>query len=282
MATKTLTAAYLSKLSNANHDGVTQQICDRLQQSKVSNPMLTEAVTAVAAARQKEDDAYRRYSGKDFVSDDLKAADLLEDKYMSAVRNVLNGLLYLPESEPMYRKAQMALQLFKDFNFSTSDGLEAEARKTINMVQQWREAKEYTLAELGIEEWVNKANAQAEEVVKLVAQRVENESTKVKGELVDARKATEEAIRKAYDVINALNVLQPSMELTELTSLLFSIEDRARLYYLPGGKTGGGNPTPNPTPGDGDGDGGGEDGDGGDGGDDDDDAPTVPPGSSGW
>lgn len=282
MATKTLTAAYLSKLSNANHDGVTQQICDRLQQSKVSNPMLTEAVTAVAAARQKEDDAYRRYSGKDFVSDDLKAADLLEDKYMSAVRNVLNGLLYLPESEPMHRKAQMALQLFKDFNFSTSDGLEAEARKTINMVQQWREAKEYTLAELGIEEWVNKANAQAEEVVKLVAQRVENESTKVKGELVDARKATEEAIRKAYDVINALNVLQPSMELTELTSLLFSIEDRARLYYLPGGKTGGGNPTPNPTPGDGDGDGGSEDGDGGDGGDDDDDAPTVPPGSSGW
>ena len=29
MAQKTLTTSYLVKLSNANHDGVTQQICDR-------------------------------------------------------------------------------------------------------------------------------------------------------------------------------------------------------------------------------------------------------------
>ncbi len=31
MAQKTLTTSYLAKLSNANHDGVTQQIDDRLQ-----------------------------------------------------------------------------------------------------------------------------------------------------------------------------------------------------------------------------------------------------------
>ena len=138
MAQKTLTTSYLTKLSNANHDGVTQQIDDRLQGLETENAMLVQAATAVHAARVAEDTAYKRYSGKDFVSDDLKAADRLEDQYMSTVKNVLGGLLYLPETEPMRRKAQLAAQLFKDSQFSTSDGFEAEARKVVNMVQPWR------------------------------------------------------------------------------------------------------------------------------------------------
>lgn len=254
MATKTLTSSYLSRLTNANHDGVTRQINDRLQEAKVANPMYAELVKAVSDARQKEDDAYRRYSGKDFVSDDLKAADELEDKYMKAIRNFLRAFLDLPQTEPIYRKAQMAEQLFKDFKFSTTDGYEAEASKTVNMVQQWKAATEYTLEELNIGEWVDKANTQANKVLSLITQRVKNESMKVKGELADARQATDEAIRKVYDVLNALAVLQPSTELSELLSLLFSIEDRARMYYLPGGKTEGGNPVPNPSQPDGGGD----------------------------
>ena len=264
MAIKTLTTSYLSRLTNANHDGVTQQILNRLQEAKVENQMFKEATKAVADARQKEDDAYRRYSGKDFVSDDLKAADELEDKYMMAIHYILRGLLHLPETEPIYRKAQMAEQLFKDFQFTTREGMEAEARKTINMVQQWKAAKEYTLKELGIDEWVGKANEQANQVMACIAQRVENESMKVKGEMADARKATDEAIERAYGVVNVLNDFSPSTALTELISLLFSIEDRARMYYMPGGKVDGGNPVPNP---------------GGDGGadDEDEDMSGTPP-----
>jgi len=247
MATRTLGTSYLMRLTNANHDGVTQQIDDRLQAFETDNQMLTAAVAGVHQARLAEDAAYRRFSGKDFASDDLKAADQLEDKYMSAVHAILNGLLYLPESEPMRRKAQLAVQLFKDFGFSTNDGIEAEARKTVNMVQQWSRASEYTLVELGIQEWVEKAHQQALQVLSLVAQRVENESAKVKGELAAARKQTDEAIRKAYDVLNALAVLQPSNELTQLLSLLFGIEDRAKLYYISGGKVSG-DDKPTPTP----------------------------------
>lgn len=33
----------------------------------------------------------------------------------------------------MRRKAQQARQVLKDFNFSTSDGFEAEARKVLNL-----------------------------------------------------------------------------------------------------------------------------------------------------
>ena len=248
MAQKTLTTSYLAKLSNANHDGVTQQICDRLRDFETENQMLIQAVNGVHTARQAEDTAYRRFSGKDFASDDLKKADRQEDQYMSTIKNVLGGLLYLPETEPMRRKAQLAAQLFKDFQFSTSDGFEAEARKTLNMVQQWTAATDYTLQELGIQEWVTKARQSANNVLQLVSVRVENESAKVKGELADARKATDAAIRQAYDVLNALAVLQPTAELTQLIQTLFGIEERAKLYYISSGKTSGDDPKPEPEP----------------------------------
>ena len=239
MAQRILTTSFLTRLSNANHDGVTQQDCDRLTGFQTDNAALTAAVQGVVAARQVEDKAFKRFSGKDFASDDLKKEDALEDKYMSATLAILNGLLFLPDTEPIYRKAQLARQVFKDFSFSTSAGFEAEARLVLNMAQQFQSATEYTLAELGIETWMQKAVAQANKVLNLVTVRVDNESAKVKGELAEARKQTDEAIRKAYDILNALNVLQPSAELTQLINVLFSIEDRAKLYYISGGKTSG-------------------------------------------
>jgi len=157
MANKNLTTNYLTRLSNANHDGVTQQINDRFAEFETDNQMFIVARQAVHQARQGEDTAFKRFSGKDFASDDLKREDALEDKYMSTVHNVLNGLLYLPDTEPLRRKAEMAVQLFKDFNFHVSDGFEAEAHKVLNMAQQWQAATDYTLAELGIQEWVEKA-----------------------------------------------------------------------------------------------------------------------------
>ena len=248
MANRILTTSFFARLSNANHDGVTQQCCDRLTGFTTDNSPLTIAIQQVLAARQVEDVAFRHFSGKDFASEDLKKEDGLEDKYMSTILGILNGLLNLPETEPLYRKAQLARQVFKDFNFSTSSGFEAEARNVLNMAQQWQAATEYTLAELGIGEWVNKAVAQANKVLNLVTVRVDNESAKVKGELAAARKATDEAIRKVYDILNALNVLQPSAELTQLINVLFSIEDRAKLYYISGGKLNGNSGTGTTTP----------------------------------
>lgn len=49
MAQKTLTTSYLSKLANANHDGVTQQIDDRLQAFETENTMLIQAAAGVHA-----------------------------------------------------------------------------------------------------------------------------------------------------------------------------------------------------------------------------------------
>jgi hypothetical protein len=157
MAKKTLTTSYLAKLSVANHDGVTQQIDDRFAAYETENQMFLAAAAEVHAARQAEDIAYKRFSGKDFASEDLKKEDRLEDQYMSTIRAMLNAQALLPDTEPLKRKAEVAVQVFKDFNFSTNDGFEAEARKTVNMVQEWQTPDKYDLAGLGIETWVLKA-----------------------------------------------------------------------------------------------------------------------------
>lgn len=140
-------------------------------------------------------------------------------------------------SEP---SAELARQVFRDFHFSTTDGFEAEARKTVNMYQEWTTPGKYDLDALAVRPWMEKAYEQAQKVLGLVAVRVDNESAKVKGELATARRATDEAIRKAYDVVNALSVLAPTAELTALTTVLLGIEERAKLYYISGGKTSGG------------------------------------------
>ena len=112
-------------------------------------------------------------------------------------------------------------------------------------------------------------------MLQLVTVRVDNESAKVKGELAAARKQTDEAIRRAYDILNALAVLQPTQELTQLVTVLFGIEDRAKLYYISGGKNGGDKPTPTPDGGTSDG-GGSSDGGSQDGGSDGDVTPVTP------
>lgn len=49
---------------------MTQQIDDRLAELETENQMLIDARQAVHTARHNEDVVYRRYSGKDFASDD--------------------------------------------------------------------------------------------------------------------------------------------------------------------------------------------------------------------
>ena len=68
---------------------------DRLQGFETDNLMLLQAVSGVHTARQGEDTAYRRYSGKDFASDDLKG---------SASREQSQACLSYAEAQPAFAR----------------------------------------------------------------------------------------------------------------------------------------------------------------------------------
>ena len=92
------------------------------------------------------------------------------------------------------------------------------------------------------------AAAQAAQQVRyLLGERAKTKGEFVKGELKAARRQTDLAIADLYRVINAMNDLMPSAELTALITQLKGFERYAREYLLPKGK-GGDEPEPEPAP----------------------------------
>ena len=237
---------FLLRLNLANHDGVTAQIDDAVAAFETENPILIQARTALHTARLEEDDIYHRYSAKDFTSDDLKNEKHDLCKTATTIRGSMKALTHLPDSQAeMRRVGELAFQKFADFNFSTSDGCEACARKIINMKQEWTTQQE-ALTTLGIWQWITLAGQQAITVLNLIEQRVLHEAAKEKGAMQAARKKTDAAVKDLYEVINSMNTMMPSDALTELTRHLHSIEERAKLYYI--SSPSGDEPEPTPTP----------------------------------
>ncbi len=234
MSSNLLPISYLARLPMANHDGVGEQIYQLLLGYHTENQKLIDAIQRVGTARTNEYNVYKRFRGKDYTSEDLKREDQLLKNYIVTVKAEIKGLLHLPPTEPMRRKGELALQIFKDFRFSINDGYEAKARKVINMMQEWEASTDYTLSELAVQEWAGKALVQAQKVTQLVAQRVLNDSKKVRGEVAAARKATDEAIKAAYRRLEAIYELEPTDEMAQLFNHLRGIEKRARQWYING------------------------------------------------
>ena len=76
-------------------NGMSRSTSGRLLPKGRKNQMLIQAAAAVHTARQKEDAAYRRFSGKDFASDDLKG---------SASRMQSQACLCYAEAQPAFAR----------------------------------------------------------------------------------------------------------------------------------------------------------------------------------
>ena len=94
----------------------------------------------------------------------------------------------------------------------------------------------------------------------LLALRFDELSSRVVGELKEARANTDAAVKQVYQIVNSLQILMPSPEITALAQKLKAIEDYAKQYYLKSSTSSdGGEPTPTPDGGSSD-DGGSDDG----------------------
>lgn len=229
-----LTISYLGKLTVAEHDGIARQILGKLQGSSLSNELFTQSLNGYATCVQAEDDAYT-HSLKDFNTDRLKAEDDIVDAYVKAVRAILNGYSLLPESEAKHQPAVELLQVFKDYNFNPSDSYTAESDKIRNMNQVFQ-PRIADLQALGIAEYWAQAVTHAATVEQLLSQRFDDIAARVVGELKTARANTDEALKRVYEVLTAMNVMMPSTELNNLIAQLEAIESYAIQYYLGGKK----------------------------------------------
>ena len=79
MENPTLPTNWLAALSNANHDGTTQQIDDAVGYFETENPVFLQKAQAVHQARVQEDDVWQK-SQVDPVVKQLQAADKRQDR----------------------------------------------------------------------------------------------------------------------------------------------------------------------------------------------------------
>lgn len=243
-----LLAGYLGGLKNADHFGVITQIDNCFAGVETENAVFLAAMAEVHKKRIAEDEAYKK-TQKDWNVERLKAEDKKMDDYMIGLRSILAGYAAFPDGETLKQPAKEFLQLWKDFNFKTNDSYSGESSKVSNIVQEVSKQKANAEA-LGVWPFFEKAAQQAATVQSLLSQRFDELSSRVVGELKEARANTDAAIKQAYQVVNSLQVLMPSAEITALAQKLKAIEDYAKQYYLKSSSTSEGDdePTPEPEP----------------------------------
>ncbi|MBO7068321.1 MAG: hypothetical protein J6W52_06545 [Bacteroidaceae bacterium] len=164
---------------------------------------------------QIEDAAYKR-SQKNFASDDIKGLDTKRDKYAQFIKLVLTAYTSLPEGDEV-RQAEQLVQVFKDFQWRSSEAYLAETAKLDNMLQEWdKERNAEWLAAMGLGAYVEKLRNANAQVKYLISSRQGEQSMVVRGELRAAREAVDETLQQMLRYIDALNVTSPSEELTDL------------------------------------------------------------------
>ena len=229
-----LSFSYLALLSNAHHDGITQQIDDLMGDYETENQRLIQKATALHQCRVKEDEAWKK-SQVDPVVKQLQAADKRQDNYMSCFHSIVSGYASLPADEAQKADAMVAKQVFKDFRFSINDGYGAEADKILQMGQNLQPLEQY-LTQVGAWQWYVKAAQTAQTVNRLLAERARTKGETVKGELKAARRQTDLAVADLYKTLNAMMDLMPSEGLTALYTQMKGFERYAKQYYLSKGK----------------------------------------------
>lgn len=244
-----LLAGYLGGLKNADHFGVVTQIDNCFAGVETDNKVFLTAAAEAHSKVQAEDVAYKK-TQKDWNVERLKAEDEKMDNYMIGLRSILAGYAAFPDGETLKQPAKEILQLWKDFNFKTNDSYSGESSKVINIVQEVTKRKTDAEA-LGVWPFFQKAAQQATTVQSLLSQRFDELSSRVVGELKEARANTDAAIKQVYQIINSLQILMPSAEITAVAQKLKAIEDYAKQYYLKSSSTASDEdvtPEPEPTP----------------------------------
>mgnify|MGYP003571322785 CR=1 FL=1 len=162
-----------------------------------------------------EDAAYKR-SQKNFASDDIKALDTQRDKYAQFLKTVLTAYTTLPEGD-VVRQAEQLVQVYKDFQWRSSEAYLAETAKLDNMLQEWdKEQPAAWLAAMGLQAYVERLRNANAQVKQAISGRQGEQSMIIRGELRAARAEVDETLQQLLRYIDALNVTSPSDELTDL------------------------------------------------------------------
>ena len=155
------------------------------------------------------DEAYKR-SLKSQSTKTIGDLDKVRDHLAYVIEKVAGLWATKLDDDALNIHGRRVAQVFKDFDFRTDEALVAENAKIRNIEQMFAGAQlQADLAAMGLTE-LNRRMAEATaQIEQLMAQRNEEQSTIIVGELKQAREALDAQYRAFITYLNAVQEIQP-------------------------------------------------------------------------
>ena len=196
----------IARAANAAHYEYLDTVRKRTEETRLENELWKKAVEDFRDAFDKEDEAFKRYRASDHTSD-LQKADEERDKLYASLRDTIKAYAKFPIAETA-QHAEPLLKVIKNYKISTRENYMKESGLVDNMLQDLLQY-ERQLNRLGLLIVANQLKAKNDEVRQLLANRNDERSEQVLGELKAARAVSDEAYAAVVFYTNAYFALNP-------------------------------------------------------------------------
>ena len=178
----------------------------RTGEIRLDSPLWRKAVDEFCSAFEKEDAAFKQYRASNRTSA-LQEADEERDKLYASLRDTIKAYAKFPIAETA-QHAEPLLKVIKNYKISTRENYMKESGLVDNMLQDLLQY-ERELNRLGLLVVANQLKTKNDEVRQLIANRNDERSEQVLGELKAARAVSDEAYAAVVFYTNAYFALNP-------------------------------------------------------------------------
>lgn len=196
----------IARAANAAHYEYLTTVRKRTEEIQLDHELWRKAVEEFREAYAKEDDAFKRYRASDHTSA-LQQADEERDRLYASLRDTIKAYAKFPIAETA-QHAEPLLKVIKNYKISTRENYMKESGLIDNMLQDLLQY-ERQLNRLGLLIVANQLKAKNDEVRQLIANRNDERSEQVLGELKAARAASDVAYAAVVMFTNAYALLNP-------------------------------------------------------------------------
>ena len=196
----------IARAANAAHYEYLDTVRKRTEETRLEHDLWHRAVEEFREAFEKEDKAFKQYRASDHTSD-LQKADEERDKLYASLRDTIKAYAKFPIAETA-QHAEPLLKVIKNYKITTRENYMKESGLIDNMLQDLLQY-ERQLNRLGLLIVANQLKAKNDEVRQLLANRNDERSEQVLGELKAARAVSDEAYAAVVFYTNAYFALNP-------------------------------------------------------------------------
>ena len=220
MAKTKINAPRTDRMTNAFHVATMRITDNRTPGVETENTLWRQMTAQFHTTFLALDQAYQR-SQMSFSTQTIAEKDEERDVWGGVIEQVAKQWARMPD-ETMAIHGRRVYQVFQDIDYRASEALVAQNEKVINIEQRFSEdvSVDMALTAMGLKEANRRFAALTQEIITLMAQRNQENSTRVQGELKAAREAMDAVYADFVELTNAFIVTNVSPELETLAQVL--------------------------------------------------------------